>query len=150
MQVVNHLHNGFAQRLIERAHEAKHRLIHVVVQAVHQLAVPAHRLGDRYILAGQPGERLGDIERLALEQQHALRAPTQPRVVAEVPGDSLLQGTSGIGETELGVPIPTADPFGTSTSAAPADAARAVQPLPERTAGGLVLPDDDPFPSVPQ
>jgi membrane-bound metal-dependent hydrolase YbcI (DUF457 family) len=77
---------------------------------------------------------------------------TQPRVIAEALGESFLQGTSGIGETELGVPVPAADPFGTSSSAAPTNSpANVGQPPVERTAGGLVLPevDPDPFRAVP-
>jgi membrane-bound metal-dependent hydrolase YbcI (DUF457 family) len=77
----------------------------------------------------------------------------RPHAVAEAPADSFSLQTGEMGETDLGVPTPVADPFAPSPVperfVAPVDAT----PVPpERTAGGLVLPevDPDPFGAVPR
>src|SRR5690606_32164595 len=70
----------------------------------------------------------------------------QPKVVAEVPIDGFSHGSTDVGETELGVPIPVADPFATSPASEPTGAPANLSPPPsDRTAGGLVLPEGDPF-----
>lgn len=75
----------------------------------------------------------------------------RPTVVAEAPFDELGEGTPTLGETELGVPTPTPNPFGGAEFKMPVE-----EPQPKdaarRTASGLVLPPagSDPFESAPR
>lgn len=81
------------------------------------------------------------------------------RVVAEAPLDDSTLGTPSLPDTDLGVPIPTPDPFNNAPNPfadsefqMPTEVEQPSATPPERTAGGLVLPevDPNPFESTPR
>ena len=53
----------------------------MIVLAVHDFAEAAHGVGDWHVLAGEPGELLGDEERLRQEALDAARASDRELVV---------------------------------------------------------------------